>query len=41
MRDSTGALPLEEIATSSGERSTIEGKTNEHSAWLSTTLTNR
>ncbi len=26
MRDSTGALPLEEIATSSGERSTIEGK---------------
>lgn len=32
IRDSTGALPLEEMATSSGERSTIDGKTNEHSA---------
>lgn len=39
MRDSTGALPLEEIATSSGDLSTIEGKTNEHSCWSSTTFT--
>jgi hypothetical protein len=40
-RDSTGAEPPEKIATSSGERSTIDGKINEHSGWLSTTFTNR
>lgn len=40
-RASTGAVPPEEIATSNGERSTIDGKINEHNGWSSTTFTRR
>ena len=34
-------FPPEEIATRSGERSTIDGKINEHNGWSSTTFTRR
>ena len=40
-RASTGATPEDEIATITGERSTMDGTWNEDSAGSSTTLQNR
>lgn len=39
-RASTGAWPLDDTATTSGERSMIDGKINEQRGWSSTTLAN-
>ncbi len=38
-RAKTGAFPADEIAITIGERSTIDGITNEHKSGESTTLT--
>ena len=39
-RASTGAWPLDDTATTSGERSMIDGRINEQRGWSSTTLAN-